>query len=157
MEKWKQQLGVYGVYVDKEKLLVVKKTRGPYINRFDLPGGSFDPNESITDCLTRELNEEIGCKFTPNKMICTFDYLIPWKIKDNTHLHHLAIYFEVSLPKKLEHKSIVADDTAGYELVSIDKLTESNSSPLVIEAVNYLKGKTPSNNLKRYDDWKTLN
>jgi 8-oxo-dGTP pyrophosphatase MutT (NUDIX family) len=156
MENWKQHLGVYGIYVDEERLLVVKKTRGPYINRFDLPGGSFDSNESITECLTRELKEEIGHTFSPTKMIGTFDYLVPWKIKDFTHLHHLAIYFEVQSSEKLKPKEIVADDTAGYELINISKLTDSNSSPLVIEAVNYFKNKKLTNTLKRFDDWKVL-
>jgi ADP-ribose pyrophosphatase YjhB (NUDIX family) len=156
MEKWKQRLGVYGIYVDNKKLLVVKKTRGPYVNRFDLPGGSFDSNESIIQCLKRELKEEVGCIFSPKKMIGIFDYLIPWKIKDYTHLHHLAIYYEIDLPNKLKQRSIVADDTAGYELIDINNLNELNSSPLIMEAVNYIKGKEQQNNIKRYDDWKVI-
>ena len=156
MEKWKQHLGVYGIYNNNEKLLVIRKTRGPYINRFDLPGGSFDENESITQCLVRELQEEIGHTFYPTKMIGTYDYLIPWKIKEFTHLHHLATYFEIESSKELKFESVVADDSAGYEMVSIDTLTESNASPLVMEAVNYLKENSTSYNLKRYDDWKPL-
>ena len=32
--------GVYGIIVINNKLVVIKKNGGPYINRFDLPGGS---------------------------------------------------------------------------------------------------------------------
>ena len=156
MEKWKQHLGVYGIYAHNDKLLVVRKARGPYINRFDLPGGSFDENESISDCLIRELKEEIGHSFAPVKLLGTYDYLIPWKVKDYTHLHHLAIYFEVKLTEEFSKKNVVANDTSGYELIDIKNLTELNSSPLVIEAVNILKANKVSYSLRRFDDWETI-
>ena len=33
-------LGIYGVCLNENKVLCIKKARGPYKNRFDLPGGS---------------------------------------------------------------------------------------------------------------------
>lgn len=33
-------LGVYGVCIKDNRVLSIKKTRGPYKNRYDLPGGS---------------------------------------------------------------------------------------------------------------------
>jgi len=157
MEKWKQHLGVYGVYTVGEKLLVVKKTRGPYINRYDLPGGSFDQNESINECLIRELKEEIGYSFVADKMIGTYDYLVPWEQNNNhTHIHHLAIYYQVVSKETIIEKDIVADDTAGFELINISELTQENSSPLVIDMVDYLSEKELVNSIKRYDNWKVL-
>ena len=35
----KNHFGVYGVCLQEGKLLCIEKTRGPYQNRFDLPGG----------------------------------------------------------------------------------------------------------------------
>ena len=40
--------GVYGICIKDNKLLCIKKERGPYKNRFDLPGGSQkDENDKI--------------------------------------------------------------------------------------------------------------
>lgn len=40
MDRYHRAFGVYEILYRKNKLLVIKKTSGPYINRFDLPGGS---------------------------------------------------------------------------------------------------------------------
>jgi 8-oxo-dGTP diphosphatase len=41
-----QHVGVYGVLVKNESLLLVRKSRGPYIGLFDLPGGKIEHGES---------------------------------------------------------------------------------------------------------------
>ena len=43
----KKHFGVYGVCYENGKLLCVEKTRGPYQNRFDLPGGSQEEGEDF--------------------------------------------------------------------------------------------------------------
>ena len=45
----KNHFGVYGVCVQEGKLLCIEKTRGPYQHRFDLPGGSQEPGEGLTE------------------------------------------------------------------------------------------------------------
>lgn len=157
MEKWKQHLGVYGIHIKDEKLLVVKKTRGPYIYRFDLPGGSFDPNESTFNCLRRELNEEIGYDFNISKNIGTFDYLVPWPSENgSTHVHHIAIFYDVEPIEDIVCKPQIADDTEGYDFVSIDSLSINNSSPLVIDVVNYYMKMEKNQDMKRFDNWEIL-
>jgi 8-oxo-dGTP pyrophosphatase MutT (NUDIX family) len=46
-KKFHRHLGVYGICRNGTKLLTVQKTRGPYRNRYDLPGGSIEVNESL--------------------------------------------------------------------------------------------------------------
>ncbi len=52
--------GVYGVCYRKNKLLCIEKNAGPYKGRFDLPGGSQEIGEGLTDTLVREVLEETG-------------------------------------------------------------------------------------------------
>ena len=59
-KKFHRAFGVYGVYFEAGKLLVINKKVGPYINRFDLPGGSLQEAESLTNAVKREFFEETG-------------------------------------------------------------------------------------------------
>ena len=56
----KNHFGVYGVCLQEGKLLCIEKTRGPYQHRFDLPGGSQELGEGLTETLNREVLEETG-------------------------------------------------------------------------------------------------
>ena len=55
-------LGIYGVCIKDNKVLCIKKVRGPYKNRYDLPGGSQKTSEGFTETLVREFLEETGYK-----------------------------------------------------------------------------------------------
>ena len=59
----KNHFGVYGICYENGKLLCIEKTRGPYQYRFDLPGGSQELGEGLTETLKREVLEETG--YTP--------------------------------------------------------------------------------------------
>lgn len=56
----KKHFGVYGVCFENGKLLCIEKTRGPYQHRYDLPGGSQEVGEGLTETLIREVMEETG-------------------------------------------------------------------------------------------------
>ncbi len=56
----KHHFGVYGVCLQEGKLLCIEKTRGPNQHRFDLPGGSQELGEGLTETLKREVLEETG-------------------------------------------------------------------------------------------------
>ena len=56
----KKHFGVYGICYENGKLLCIEKTRGPYQHRFDLPGGSQELGEGLTETLKREVLEETG-------------------------------------------------------------------------------------------------
>ena len=53
----KNHFGVYGICFENGKLLCIEKTRGPYQHRFDLPGGSQELGEGLTETLKREVLE----------------------------------------------------------------------------------------------------
>lgn len=138
--------GVYGIYFSDNHLLVVRKTRGPYIYRYDLPGGSIEENETLLDALSRELYEEIGVAFEIKSFICDRVYQVNWQ---EGELTHYSSYYHA---KPLEEFSYdrVADDTEGYEMVAIDMLTQENASPLVLDAIVDFKGQL------EYPKWKVL-
>ena len=54
----KKDFGVYAVCCENGKLLCIEKTRGPYQHRYDLPGGSQEVGEGLTESLKREVLED---------------------------------------------------------------------------------------------------
>ncbi len=50
----KRYFGVYAVCFENGKLLCIEKTIGPYQHRYDLPRGSQQLGEGLTETLKRE-------------------------------------------------------------------------------------------------------
>ncbi|MBR1825818.1 MAG: NUDIX domain-containing protein [Alphaproteobacteria bacterium] len=57
----KTHFGVYGIIRQKNKILLIKKTRGPYTGMYDLPGGGQEKGETFMQTLAREIKEETDC------------------------------------------------------------------------------------------------
>ena len=55
-----RHLGVYGLIVKDNKILLIKKVSGPYDGLLDLPGGGLEFGERPIETLKRELEEETG-------------------------------------------------------------------------------------------------
>lgn len=48
-----KHLGAYGIVIKDEKILLIKKCRGPYLGKLDLPGGTVEFCERVEDALKR--------------------------------------------------------------------------------------------------------
>jgi ADP-ribose pyrophosphatase YjhB (NUDIX family) len=153
--KWHRHLGFYGICIQENKLLVVLKSRGPYINRFDLPGGSMEPDEFISTTLTREFIEESGVEIEIKENIGVKDFLIPWTRPGHTHTHchHIAVFYKAEIRSGDITKSNTSEDSIRAEWIDLDKLTILNSSPLVIEAINWLTTGEIKPMEKKYNEW----
>ena len=141
---WHRHLGVYGVCVHDGKILLIHKSRGPYTDRYDLPGGTVEPNESLVDALRRECKEETGVHIDVIRNLGVQDYVIPFKLekRGTTHIHHIAIYYEIEYVSGELAPSTEMDqnDAVRAEWVDIHKVSLENSSPLAMQAVAWLKG-----------------
>jgi 8-oxo-dGTP diphosphatase len=56
----KSHLGIYAIIENDQSILLVKKTRGPYMRMWDLSGGSPLHGETFLQMLQREVFEETG-------------------------------------------------------------------------------------------------
>lgn len=93
-----RHLGVYGIIIKNNKILLIKKSRGAYIGKFDLPGGGLEHGEDIIQCLKREIKEETGLDIKKTELRNVYTYNIEW---DNNgeieNLHHIGIIYDVIL------------------------------------------------------------
>lgn len=59
------------VIVKDGKILIAKrKDGGRLANKWEFPGGKLEPNETMVQCLKRELNEEFGIEVNIDSFIC---------------------------------------------------------------------------------------
>ncbi|QOV10215.1 NUDIX hydrolase [Viridibacillus arvi] len=156
--KYHRAFGVYGIYVDDEKLLVINKNGGPYINRFDLPGGSLEEGETLSEAMKREFLEETGLEIEIVENIGVMDFKLPWLWKEFMNVHHIAVYYSVrkiggkiKIPEQFE-----GQDSLGAMWVSEKDVSLDNASPLVLKAFDWLKTKDLGIDADIYKDWKVL-
>lgn len=153
--KYHRAFGVYGIYIENEKLLVINKNGGPYINRYDLPGGSLEEEESLSQAMKREFLEETGLKIEIKENIGVADFKLPWLWKEYTDVHHIAVFYlvnkiggKVGVPEQFK-----GQDSLGALWVSADDISVDNASPLVLKAFEWIKTKTLGINAEYYEKW----
>lgn len=157
-EKWHRHLGAYGICVQDGKLLVIRKVGGPYTGRYDLPGGTIEARETIADALRREFLEEAGIRIQIARNVGACDYVIPYELpkRGTTHIHHVAVFYEVrydggelaSSPDRFE-----GQDSIGALWIPIAECTVEIASPLVLQAVEWMRNGQVGTEAKRLDDW----
>lgn len=154
----KKHFGVYAVCFENGKLLCIEKTRGPYQHRYDLPGGSQQLGEGLTETLIREVMEETGFTVRSYSNPRIYDIFVREELK-NCVVHHIMALYDVEINKKEAQVTISdavsdgANDSLGYIWMDIQKITEENASPLVLKVKAELRG-FPELELTRYKNWK---
>ena len=137
MKEYKQ-LGAYGLIIKDEKILLIKKSSGPYDGKLDLPGGTIEFCERPEDALKRELLEEAGIEVNDFKLFDADSVSFEWQLKDDilVKVHHTGIFYQVfnydNEIKKEINIDEINDDSLGADFYNISKLTKNNLSKIAI-------------------------
>ena len=154
----KHHFGVYGVCLQEGRLLCIEKTRGPYQHRYDLPGGSQQLGEGLTETLIREVMEETGYKLKGYANPRIYDVLVQEEGQDFA-VHHIMAFYDIEVNEKEAQVTISeavsdgANDSLRYVWMDIQKITEENASPLVLKVKSELLG-FPELDKTSYMNWK---
>ena len=154
----KNHFGVYGICLQDGKLFCIEKTREPYQHRFDLPGGSQEPGEGLTETLKREVLEETGYTLSRYSNPRMYDVLVQEEGQDFA-VHHIMAFYDIEVNEKEPQVTISeavsdgANDSLGYVWMDIQKITEENASPLVLKVKSELLG-FPELDKTLYMNWK---
>ena len=154
----KKHFGVYGVCYENGKLLCIEKTRGPYQHRFDLPGGSQEVGEGLTETLKREVLEETGYMLSQYSNPRIYDVLVHEEEQDFA-VHHIMAFYDIVLDfegsqKSLPHEVLDgSNDSANAIWLPLEQITEENASPLVLKVKAELRGFSELE-LTSYRNWK---
>lgn len=134
MEKY-THLGVYGVLIKQGRMLLIRKARGPYIGKWDLPGGSIEFGEEPEQTLRREFLEETGLIDIRSRMKTAVSCTIIYKRSDDVleEMHHIGIIYEVEMEGEQVPIKRVGDqqDSLGAEWIPLEKLKFIPITPFV--------------------------
>ena len=139
----KTHVGAYGILIRNEKIALIKKARGGYKGKYDLPGGGIEHNETPIETLHREIMEEIGGTVVEEKLFDVTSTNIKWQMTEEKieDLHHIGILYIITIQE--ENLKMEADglDSEGAVWLPIDKLEEKDLSPFACFALKKLNYK----------------
>ena len=132
-----RHLGVYGILIKNDKILLIKKGNGPYKGLLDLPGGTIEFDESPKEALKRELVEEVGIKLTEYDLIDSDSVSFTWEYNNDLFkVHHIGIFYKIISYSGEVNNNIkideVNDDSMGADFYDIKSLRKEKLSKIVL-------------------------
>ena len=140
-----KHLGVYGLVIKEEEVLLIKKAVGPYKGKLDLPGGTVNFGERPNETLIREFDEETGLAITDYSLFDVDSVKFLYKENDKSIMvHHVGIFYKILVYENDIKENIsvdlVNDDSLGagfYKISSLRKKDLSKIAILELEKLGY--------------------
>ena len=151
-------IGIYGICIRDNKLLCIQKERGPYKNRFDLPGGSQKESEGLTETLVREFREETGYEIEDYVNCRAYDAFVE---ESNRTVRHIMVFYDVDI--NLEQQDAISEkledelnDSSGIYWIDLEELDIKNSSPFILKLKQELSDEKGALEKVVYKNWRIL-
>lgn len=116
----KTHFGIYGIAQKDNKILMIKKSRGPYMGLLDLPGGKMEQGETTEETLRREIQEETGGIVKSFQFFDFSEYRCTYE--DNgeiKYFHHIALYFLVDIEIETLKEGGDGHDSNGAQWIAL--------------------------------------
>ena len=128
-------LVVRAVIIHEGKLLLTAMDDGKRELFHYLLGGHINPDETITQCITREILEEIALEVVPSKLLyITHNFFA----RGTTKLHEMGWYFLCHITQPIEGDLLAAlspdlEEFVSPELVTPSELLDLNFQPSALK------------------------
>jgi ADP-ribose pyrophosphatase YjhB (NUDIX family) len=113
------KIGVGGILLRDDKVLLVLRSRPPEAGCWSLPGGRVEFMERVEDALTRELKEELGIDVEVESLVCVTNQILPAE-----NVHWIAPAYRVRAVSG-EPRNREPEKTAAVEWFSLSQLPEN--------------------------------
>jgi ADP-ribose pyrophosphatase YjhB (NUDIX family) len=137
----KFHLGIYGIILKNSSILLIKKSRGPYKGKLDLPGGKPEHGESPRQTLVREILEETGIISHEDRLFNNYSTVAEQIVDDTQEItHHLGmIYLILSYDGNALISEMDSEDSLGAQWYHMADLNENMLSPFAARAIKDIK------------------
>lgn len=129
--------GIYGLLIEDNKILLIKKVKGPYKGKLDLPGGTPLFNERPVETLKREIEEETGLIIIKEELFDLDSVTVNWQTENEIiKVHHTGAFYKINkytgkIKENIEITEI-NDDSKGAKFYEISQLNKNNLSEITI-------------------------
>lgn len=133
-----KQLGMYGLVVKDNRILLIRKKGGPYDGKLDLPGGTIEFCERPVESLKRELMEEVGIEVKKYELFDSDSVAFEWNYREDiiVKVHHIGIFYKVLDYNNDIKKDVIIDDvnddSLGADFYEISNLMKNELSAIAI-------------------------
>lgn len=117
------ELCVSAVALDADRLLMVRRGRGPAAGAWAIPGGRVEPGEALAEAVVREVREETGIEVVCGPML-------GWVERIDDGDHQVVLAFEVT---PLAGDLRAGSDAAEAEWVPCPMVVERRLAPGLAE------------------------
>lgn len=140
MEVKNTHIGSYGVIIQDEKIVLIKKARGGYLGRLDLPGGGIEHLETPEMALIREIKEEAGVETLTYNLLDVTSVNFKWKMKEDLieDLHHIGVLYEVKIKDNKLKSYGDGLDSNGADWYLINDLKKEELTPFTLYSLEKL-------------------
>lgn len=138
MPTQKTHLGIYGLLIHDGKMLLIKKSRGPYTGKLDLPGGKLEHGEILELALARELNEETGVIVKQSELISNMTTTVTFEYEgESIDMYHVGLIYNIT-EYDIENLIMEMDveDSLGAQWVDISSIPTEELSPFAANIVS---------------------
>jgi ADP-ribose pyrophosphatase YjhB (NUDIX family) len=137
----KTHIGAYGIIIKDDKIALIKKARGGYKGKLDLPGGGIEHTETPIEALHREIKEEVNCTVISEKLFDAVSTNITWQMEENLleDLHHIGILYMVDVKELQLKEDADGLDSNGAEWYEIKNLNKDLLSTFAWYVINKIK------------------
>lgn len=137
MSEQKTHLGIYGVILNDNNILLIKKSRGPYKGKLDLPGGKLEHGEALLDGLAREIKEETGLIAKSFKLYDNYSIIVDFNdAEKEISMYHVGLLYVVTVASIDDIKETTdEEDSLGAAWHPIATLDSEQLSPFAKMAV----------------------
>ena len=108
---------VGAIAVDDDRLLMIRRGRGPAAGEWSVPGGRVEPGEMLAEAVVRELREE-----TSLEGVC--GEFVGWVERIGDDFHHVILDFRVTLLDEVD--PVAGDDAAEAAWVPLEEVADLN-------------------------------
>jgi mutator protein MutT len=108
------EICVGAIAVDDDRLLMIRRGRGPAAGEWSVPGGRVEAGETLAEAVVRELSEETGLE-----AIC--DEFVGWVERIADAYHFVILDFRVTVLDAAD--PVAGDDAAEAAWVPLHEVT----------------------------------